>query len=119
MILLVVGFAFRSIRLFESVSTGVLARMERNIGRSVLRKLEAMYAWCDLQSAPYSLKRTLLYWPLLATRWTIKVGWDFTTSMYFEVSCSPDAWLATVFEIPAADSMSLAETDSIGFVSGV
>ncbi len=96
MILLVVGFAFRSMRLFESVSTGVLARLERNMGRSVVQKLEAMYTWCDLPRSPYGLKRTLLYWPLIATRWTIKVGWDFTTSMYFEVSCSPDKWLVAM-----------------------
>jgi hypothetical protein len=87
MILLVVGFFFRSIRLFESASTGVLARLEQNMGRFVVQRLEVIYVWCDLPRAPYGLSRTLLYWPLLATRWSIKVGWDFTTSMYFEV-CS-------------------------------
>ena len=85
MVLLVVGFFFRSIRLFESASTGVLARLGQSMGGSVVQKLEAIYAWCDLQHAPYGLSRTLLYWPLLATRWSIKVGWDFATSMYFEV----------------------------------
>jgi hypothetical protein len=88
MVLLVVGFFFRSVRLFESTSTGMLARWEQNAGRFVVRRLEAIYTWCNLQHTPYTIKRTLLYWPLIATRWTIKIGWDFTTSMYFEVCCS-------------------------------
>jgi hypothetical protein len=94
MVLLVIGFSFRSVRLFESLSTGVLARLEQRISRFVTLKLEAIYAWCDLQHSPHSLKRMLLYWPLLATRWTIKVGWDFLTSMYFEVCFFPvsNAW---------------------------
>jgi hypothetical protein len=87
MILLIVGFLFRAVRLHKSVSLGTLAKLRRKLSKYATQKLESMYNWCDTENSPLSPKRTLLYWPTLASRLSIKVLWDFLTSMYFEV-CS-------------------------------
>jgi hypothetical protein len=83
--ILFLGFSFRTIRLFKLLSTGFLAKFGYSTNKFLVRKLEAIYTWCDVQHSPHSLKRTLLYWPILAIFWTGTVGWDFVTSMYFEV----------------------------------
>jgi hypothetical protein len=85
MILLIVGFLFRAVRLHKSVSIGMLGRLRKRIRDFVIQKLEALYNWCDVANSPHSPKRTLLYWPILASRLSVKVFWDFLTSMYFEV----------------------------------
>jgi hypothetical protein len=84
-ILLVFGFLFRTVRLHKFLVDGAQGRLKR-LGDFTIGKLHLMYNWCDIEQAPHGLKRTILYWPILAWRWNVQVAWDFLTSMYFEVS---------------------------------
>jgi hypothetical protein len=85
MILLVVGFLFRTIRLHKSATLMFLGHWTKTVHSFAIRRLEIIYNWCDVVNHPWSPKRTLLYWPLLSIQWTVQVALDFLTSMYFEV----------------------------------
>lgn len=85
MVVLIVGLGYRAVRLHKAVSVGILGRFRIALRSFTIKKLDQMYHWCDIQNSPHSMKRTLLYWPILGIRLTIKVLWDFLTSMYFEV----------------------------------
>jgi hypothetical protein len=88
-VLLFVGFVCRVFKLHQSFSKFLDHSIRRRISRSLRIPLRVVCDWCDVQGSPRSLKRYLLYRPLLALFLTARVSADTWNSMFFEVSFSP------------------------------
>ncbi len=84
-ILLVFGFASRAVRLSKSLSVSVIGKARRALNIKLLTILRKLYDWCEVQSHPRGLKRTLVYRPLLAAFLTVRASLDIFSSMLMEV----------------------------------
>lgn len=88
-LLLFIGFICRVFKLHQSFSVFVDESIRGRLSHFLRMLLRAVYDWCDIRGSPRSLKRTLLYRPLLAVFLTLRVVLDTWNSMFFEVWCHP------------------------------
>lgn len=96
MVLIVVGFISRLFKLHQNLSLRVDEQIRGRLSDLARRFLRKVYAWCDVRTSPRSLKRTLLYRPLLALYLTARLFLDLWASMLSEVILSVSV-MKTVF----------------------
>jgi hypothetical protein len=84
-LLIVLGFCARVIRLHKFLSVTFMGGIGHALTDVVLTRLRRIYNWCDIQKSPKSLKRTLVYRPLLAIFLVFGALLDLAASMLVEV----------------------------------
>lgn len=87
-VLIVVGFISRLFKLHQNLSLRVDEQIRGRLSDFIRRFLRKFYICCDVRNEPRSLKRTLLYRPLLAFFLTARLFLDLWASMLSEVSPS-------------------------------
>lgn len=85
-IFIVFGFLSRIIKLFKIFSVNIFGRARAWISAGVRHLLRITYSWCCLGRSPKSLKRTLLYRPLLTVFLIVELALDGWSSLLLEVS---------------------------------
>ena len=85
-LLIAIGFLSRVVRLHKRLSVDLVGNVRRSISESLRKKLQTVYSWCDVENSPNSLKRLLVYRPLLAVFLSLRVVLDAWSSMFLEVS---------------------------------
>jgi hypothetical protein len=83
--LLVFAFIQRVVRLHRSLSIDIFQKLTHKISKFSRFRLKKIYEWCDVDAKPWSLKRLLVYRPLLALFLVIRVTSDVWSSMVLEV----------------------------------
>ncbi|KAJ5356129.1 hypothetical protein N7517_010738 [Penicillium concentricum] len=84
-LLIVFGFVVRIIKLHKTISVEVWEKATAKLSMQVSHLSSTTFAWCCLNSSPKSLKRTLIYRPLLTTLLVARLFLDGWSSMFFEV----------------------------------
>jgi hypothetical protein len=87
-LLLSLGFLSRAIRLHRWAVVSVIDKARKFLSRKARSYLRTIYDWSGNMSAIGSIKRTLVYYPVLAVFLVIRVTLDMYASMFFEVSLS-------------------------------
>lgn len=96
-LILAVGFAIRVVKVIKILSVDILHQARRRVSRRLQAWLLVVYTRLGLDGPEMtpSLKRTLVYWPLLAIFLTARVALDTWLSMFIEVSLGSDALFST------------------------
>jgi len=84
-LLLALGFLTRVVRLHKSLSIDFILRLRSWLGKVARRGLRRVYAWCQPQGDAKSLRRSLVYHPILACFFMLRVSLDMYSSMFMEV----------------------------------
>jgi hypothetical protein len=87
-LLTVFGFVTRIIKLYKTISLDVWGKARAKLSIQARRLLSIAYTWCCLSSSRKSLKRTILYRPLLTTFLVARLFLDGWSSVFIEVSVS-------------------------------
>ena len=87
-LLLLFGFLARIVRLHKTLSTGIIRGVRAWVSELATKRLKDIYGWCDIQHSPRSLKRLMVFRPLLAAFLLLRVCLDVWSSMFLEVSIS-------------------------------
>lgn len=87
-LLVVLGFVSRVIRLYETLSVGIVGKARSKVSKSLRAILRQAYRWCDTKRSPNGLRRQLIYRPLLAVFLLLQVVSELWTSMFIEVRTS-------------------------------
>jgi hypothetical protein len=85
-LLLLLGFLTRVIRLYKTLSVEYILRLRSLLSKIARHGLRLVYAWCQAQPSSKSLRRSLIYHPLLAGFFMLRVSLDVYSSMFMEVS---------------------------------
>jgi hypothetical protein len=85
-LLLLLGFLTRVIRLHKTLSIDYIVRLRSFLSDRARAGLRRVYDWCQAQSRTKSLRRPLIYHPLLAGFFMLRVSLDVYSSMFMEVS---------------------------------
>jgi hypothetical protein len=84
-ILLVIGFASRIIKLHKRLSESGVWSLRKFSKETGLKFLSYVYSWSNVQQVPEGLQRRLLYRPCLTIFLFIRLLLDILSSMMFEV----------------------------------
>lgn len=84
--LLILGFLTRVIRLHKVLSIDFILRMKSWLSKVARRCLWRVYAWCQAEPNAKGLRRSLVYHPLLACFFMLRVSLDVYSSMFMEVN---------------------------------
>ena len=87
-VLIALGFLGRIVKLYRILSIGLCARLRFWARFPVQNCLRWGFSRCCLNKSPRSLRRTLVYRPLLAIFVTVELGLDWWSSFLLEVSHS-------------------------------
>lgn len=83
---LILAFIIRVVRLHKTLSVEYIDRPRRFLSGLARMSLRGVCAWCYVHAYPHSLKRYLIYHPLLGLFLLLRVLLDVYTSMLMEVS---------------------------------
>ncbi|KAJ5171285.1 uncharacterized protein N7500_004068 [Penicillium coprophilum] len=92
MLLIVLGFVFRVMKLYRVLSVGFIQNVRFQISAYVRRLLRVVYLWCCPKHHIPGLRRGLIYRPLLALFLSTRLLMDLWSSMLLEV-----LWLLVAF----------------------
>lgn len=85
-LLLCLAFISRVIRLHKSLSINFVAELKKAISERLRKCLRKSYVKLNIEDMPTkSLRRTMVYRPLLAAFLAMRIGADAWTSMFVEV----------------------------------
>lgn len=84
-IVVVVGFSSRTVKLYETLSIHAFSRARSWLSRWARKFLGIVHSWACAKTPPYSLRRTLCYRPLLACFSSVRLFLDGWSSMFLEV----------------------------------
>lgn len=84
-VLIALGFLGRIVKLYRILSVGLCARLRFWAIFRVRNCLQWGFSRCCLNTSPRSLRRTLVYRPLLAVFVTVELGLDWWSSFLLEV----------------------------------
>ncbi|CAI7669265.1 unnamed protein product [Penicillium viridicatum] len=91
-LLVIFGFMTRIIKLHKIISVGIWGKARVRLSMQARRLLRIAFTWCCSNNPPKSLKRTLLYRPLLTVFLVARLFLDGWSSMFSEV-----CWLIVGF----------------------
>jgi hypothetical protein len=84
--LISIAFASRVVKLHRTLSVNILGRARLWLSARTRRILRIIFTWCCQDGCLHSLKRSLLYRPLLAAFLTARFLLDGWGSVFSEVS---------------------------------
>lgn len=85
-LLLLLGYITRVIKLHKMLSIDFILVIRSFLSRIARKGLRRVHAWCRVQANPRSLRRSLIYHPLLGVFLMLRVSLDIYSSMLMEVS---------------------------------
>lgn len=85
-VMIIFGFMTRIIKLHRTISVNVIGTAGDWLSSQLLCLLRRVFIWCSANSSHKSLKRTLVYRPLLAIFLEVRLILDGWSSMSLEVS---------------------------------
>lgn len=91
-LLLGLGFMVRVVKLHKRLSIGIVGKMRQSASNRARKVLRNIYSWCDVQNSPHSVKRFLIYRPMLSIFLASRIVLDLWTSMFFEVGTYLTLW---------------------------
>ena len=117
-LLLTLGFLTRVVRLYKSLSIDFILWLRSWLSELVRRGLRGVYAWCRPHRDTKSIRRSLIYHPILACFFMLRVSLDIYSSMFMEVrSTSISSLFATRLFISSIEVLIKVNDELLGMVA--